>query len=114
VLWTSLRRLKAKGFHFRRQSPIVPYIADFICKRSNLVIELDGSQHGTAERIAHDDKRTAYLNALGYRVLRFENDDVFENLHGVTAAIVRAAAPPVPLRGTTSPAGGGETGVLDP
>jgi very-short-patch-repair endonuclease len=90
VLWATLRHFKAQGFHFRRQARINPYIADFACKGSKLIVELDGSQHGLAENVAYDEARTAFLNRRGYRVLRFANHEVFENRDGVAEAILRA------------------------
>ena len=72
-----------------RQKVIGSYIVDFYCKRAKLIVELDGSQHydpGTASR---DRARTAYLNSLGYTVLRFSNTDVKTNLSGVCAVIDR-------------------------
>ena len=96
VLWTSLRLMKRQGFHFRRQARIVPYIVDFACKGSRLIVELDGSQHGTAAAMAYDETRTAFLNSRGYRVLRFWNQDVLDNRDGVVADILRAlTSPPV-------------------
>src|SRR5947209_1393671 len=99
VLWQHLRHLSIDGSHFRRQATIGPYFADFACHRSRLVIELDGGQHNEARGIAADAKRTAELNARGYRVLRFWNNDVLSNVEGVMetiAAAVRGAGPPPP------------------
>jgi len=99
VLWQHLRYLTIDGSHFRRQATIGSYFADFACHRSRLVIELDGGQHNEARGIAADAKRTAELNARGYRVLRFWNNDVLSNVEGVMetiAAAVRGAGPPPP------------------
>jgi very-short-patch-repair endonuclease len=96
ILWASLRTLKGQGFHFRRHAPIGPYIADFVCKRCKVVVELDGSQHAEWASIDRDKARTAYLNKFGYRVLRFWNDEVFANRDGVMDAIVHALAPTRP------------------
>jgi very-short-patch-repair endonuclease len=98
ILWASLRTLKERGFHFRRQAPIGPYIADFACKKARLVIELDGGQHSQAAAQAYDETRTRFMSGRGYRVVRFWNDDVFRNRDGVVDAILRAlsAAPPDP------------------
>src|SRR5437588_2005341 len=98
-LWLRLRRLPVGGSHFRRQATIGPYFADFACHRSRLVIELDGGQHNEARGIAADAQRTADLNARGYRVLRFWNNDVLTDVEGVMetiAAAVRDAGPPPP------------------
>jgi very-short-patch-repair endonuclease len=96
VLWSALRRFRPQGFHFRRQTPIGPYIADFACKQSKIVIELDGSQHGEREQLDHDETRTASLTTRGYRVLRFWNHEVFENRDGVVDVIFRALGPTRP------------------
>ncbi|MCP9627873.1 DUF559 domain-containing protein [Rhodopseudomonas palustris] len=94
-LWQRLRRSAFAEAHFRRQATIGPYYADFACHRLRLVIELDGGQHAGSES---DLVRTDYLNAAGYRVLRFWNNDVLNNIDGVMQTIVDAirAAPPTP------------------
>jgi len=89
---------------FTRQRIIGGYIVDFYCHEAALVIELDGSQHYEPEAMEYDKTRTAYLNALGLKVLRFANDEVDRNFSGVCAAITeivqsRGGKPP-PLRGT--------------
>lgn len=105
ILWKKLAR-RQTGHHFRRQHPIHGYIADFVCTERKLVIELDGGQHATQQ--AYDSTRTSILEAEGYRVLRFWNHDVLENLEGVYASILEALAdeiitsdphPPLPLSG---------------
>ena len=97
ILWASLRSFKSQGFHFRRQARIGPYFADLACKGARLIVELDGSQHGTAASIAYDEARAAFLKTRGYRVLRFWNHEVFDNRDGVIEAILRAlTSPPDP------------------
>jgi very-short-patch-repair endonuclease len=88
ILW--YQYLRTYPVQWNRQKVIGPYIVDFYCKRAKLIIELDGSQHYDPEHAAHDQERTAYLNSLGYTVLRFANTDVKTNLSGVCAAIDRA------------------------
>ena len=95
------------GVKFRRQHPIGPYFADFASHQLKLVIERDGGQHSLS---TSDEARTRYLEANGYRVLRFWNNEVGENISGVLATIdagVNADRPPTP---DPSPpqAGGGE------
>ena len=80
-----IRDRQIAGAKFRRQMPIGPYIVDFACPISRLAVELDGGQH--AEANSRDAVRTPYLGTQGYRVLRFWNNDVLENLEGVVAAI---------------------------
>ncbi len=67
-----------------------PYFADFACHTCKIVIEIDGGQHNEAGHIAADVQRTAYLEAQGYKVLRFWNNEVMENVEGVLASIQRA------------------------
>ena len=88
-LWRKLRELKPMGFHFRRQAPVDRYIVDFICYSARLVIELDGGQHGQGDAPRMDSNRDAYLRNQGFDVLRFWNNDVFENTDGVMEVIGR-------------------------
>jgi very-short-patch-repair endonuclease len=76
------------GCKFRRQVPIAGYIADFVCLELKLIVELDGGQH--AERTAGDARRTRVLEAEGYTVLRYWNDDVLVRTTGVLEDILRA------------------------
>ena len=80
-LWHRIRDKQIEGFRFRRQRPIEKYIVDFICLDASLIVELDGGQH--AESVVYDEKRSAFLESLGYRVLRFWNSEVIENIEGV-------------------------------
>jgi very-short-patch-repair endonuclease len=84
-LWTHLRLMREDGVHFRRQHAIGNYIVDFCAPRRKLIIELDGSQH--LEQKEYDDERTKYLELRGYRVLRFWNNDVMNNLDDVLRVI---------------------------
>ncbi len=88
LLWSHLRASQLAGFKFRRQSPIGLYIADFECYAANLVIELDGGQH--QEQQCHDAERTKYLQASGYRVLRFWNNEVLAHTDAVLQTILNA------------------------
>ncbi len=87
-LWAVLRAERLDGVVFRRQHPIGRYIADFCSPRQKLIIELDGSVHRAQEE--QDAERTVALTALGYRVLRFWNSRIMDDLPGVLAEI-RAA-----------------------
>ena len=89
-LWRHLRHWPMQGTHFRRQVPIGPYVVDFACMAAHLVIELDGSQHSLDENIAHDETRTRWLEAAGYRVIRFWNNDLAKNMDGVLESIYAA------------------------
>jgi very-short-patch-repair endonuclease len=87
ILWGRLRELREPGFHFRRQSPIAQYIVDFECRRRRLIVEIDGMQHGFDDHRERDALRDRALNKLGYRVLRFGNPDIDQNIEGVMEAI---------------------------
>jgi very-short-patch-repair endonuclease len=106
ILWRALRDRLAP-WKFRRQHPIGGRIADFACPARKLVIELDGGQH--AGRMAADEQRSIELARHGYRVLRFWNYDVLDNLDGVLETIARALADaptspqPSPPRGAAQP-----------
>ncbi|MBV6452185.1 MAG: hypothetical protein MHPDNHAH_02939 [Anaerolineales bacterium] len=84
-LWAALRNDQL-GVNFRRQHAIGKYIPDFVCIEKKLIIELDGGQH--LEQQEYDEERTKYLNSLGYKVIRFWNNDVIKNLDSVTLAIL--------------------------
>ena len=84
-LWGYLRGNKLKGVNFRRQHAIGNYIADFCAPRRKLIIELDGSQHLEQEK--YDEERTAHLESQGYKVIRFWNKQVMDDMEGVIKAI---------------------------
>ncbi len=86
-LWKSLRRHPMMGSHFRRQVVIGPYIADFACMAAKLIVEVDGSQHGEEGNVVRDQTRTKWFETEGYKVLRFWNNDVTQNIDGVLATI---------------------------
>jgi very-short-patch-repair endonuclease len=85
LLWSKLRRKQMNGLHFRHQVSIDSYVADFACLEIKLIIEADGGQHNINK--AKDARRTRWLESRGYRVLRFWNNDVLQNLDGVLEAI---------------------------
>ncbi len=84
-LWGELRNRQIFGYKFVRQYPIGRYIVDFCCKEVKLIIEIDGGHHDTNR--TYDEDRSARLKALGYKVLRFWNTDVFQNLDGVLESV---------------------------
>ena len=92
ILWSELRAGRLNGASFRRQVPIENYIADFICHAAKLVIELDGGQHFSDECERADARRSAAIEAKGFKVLRFSNLDVMTNRSGVLETIVTAIA----------------------
>ena len=101
LLWQRLRNRQLGGNKFRRQVTIGPFIVDFACIDACLIVEIDGGQH-SEER---DAARTAFLQSKGYRVIRFWNNEVLENIDGVLQSILmkiedQAPSPnPLPLAG---------------
>ena len=81
--WMAVRNRRLQGCKFRRQATIGNYVVDFLCVEKMLIVELDGGQHDELV----DANRTAFLEACGYRVLRFWNNEVLENLEGVLEAV---------------------------
>jgi len=109
LLWSRLRAHRMDGRKFRRQHAFGNYIVDFVCLASRLIIEVDGDSHGNDSREALDAQRTAYIEKLGFRVLRFWNDYVLTDLDNVTETIFEAlnansrpSPQPSPLRGEGS------------
>ena len=86
-LWHHLRNRALAGCKFRRQHPMGPYIVDFVCIERKLVVELDGSQHADCPA---DSMRTGWIEANGYRVLRFWNNDALCQQQVVLAVILEA------------------------
>jgi very-short-patch-repair endonuclease len=80
-LWAHLRVHRTQGIHFRNQHAIGNYVVDFCSPRKKLIIEIDGDQH--LEQVEYDAKRTAFLASQGYRVLRFWNNEVMNDIDGV-------------------------------
>ena len=95
-LWLRLRSARLHGAKFRRQHPLGPYIADFFCLAARLVVELDGGGHDAEAQRRADAARTAYLESCGYRVLRFWNNEVIDNIDGVVEKIAEYLLGPSP------------------
>ena len=87
LLWSRLRAKQLKGRQFYRQRIIGNYIVDFYCPKSNLIIELDGGQHYTDSGVSKDRMRDNYMREQGYKILRFSDREIFENLAGVIERI---------------------------
>jgi very-short-patch-repair endonuclease len=98
-LWFAVRDRRFEHVKFRRQVPVGPYIADFLCHAHRLVVEVDGGQHGSACDAARDQ----WFVRNGFRVLRFWNNDVLTNTAGVLAAIIEAVTPHPATRESASP-----------
>jgi very-short-patch-repair endonuclease len=112
LLWRYLKADHLEDLSFRRQAPMGPYIVDFVCHATRLVVEVDGESHDFPERLRVDQTRDAWLASRGYRTLRFTNDEVLKNLEGVLTVIRETAnggvhdAPPslsLPRKGGGNP-----------
>jgi very-short-patch-repair endonuclease len=106
LCWELIRAHRMEGIKFRRQHPIGPYFADFACASQNLVIEIDGDHH--ADQVEADARRTAVMESMGWRVVRFGANEVVQNPEAIWAAIqllIREGASPPLL---ASPPSGGE------
>src|SRR5262245_29048685 len=91
ILWSYLNGRKLLGCKFRRQYGIDSYIVDFYSAEIKLAIELDGETHDMPGRQEFDQRREVFIRSYGIQILRFTNDDIYENLDGVWDAIVREA-----------------------
>ncbi|MDD4309838.1 MAG: endonuclease domain-containing protein [Candidatus Cloacimonetes bacterium] len=101
-LWRELRDRRLAGYKFRRQQQLGYYIADFVCYEAKLIVELDGDIHDSPLHEVNDSERSEALNKLGFRVIRFWNDDVFDKMSFVLKRIQeevqkRLPSPPTPL-----------------
>jgi very-short-patch-repair endonuclease len=94
LLWQKLRNRQSEGFKFRRQQPVGSYILDFVNFKKRIVIEVDGCQHAILKD--KDKKRDAWLNSEGFELMRFWNNDVFENLDGILQVIRTKLKTPSP------------------
>jgi very-short-patch-repair endonuclease len=82
-LWSELRSRRFHGLKFRRQEPVGPFIVDFLCLEEKLIIELDGARHALPQFAAAERSRNAYLEKRGYRLKRYWNSDVMNDLRAV-------------------------------
>ncbi|MCX5512504.1 hypothetical protein C3941_04595 [Kaistia algarum] len=83
IIWKHLRAHRFHGLGFRRQVPIAGYVVDFVCHERRLIVEIDGATHAADDAIRRDEVRTRRLEAEGYRVVRYWNNDVMTNIEGV-------------------------------
>ncbi len=102
TLWQHLRGHRLNGEKFKRQQPIGPCVVDFVHFGARLIVEADGGQHNDAPR---DERRDAWLRAQGFKVLRFWNNEIMNNLEGVLVSVMTAVNE-VPLSPSPSPARG--------
>lgn len=96
LLWKYLRNRRLNGVKFRRQHPIDTYIVDFVCVEKYLVVELDGGQHNSDKGRMYDKNRQKYLQEKGFRILRFWNNEVIEDIENVLRVIYDALTLPSP------------------
>jgi very-short-patch-repair endonuclease len=89
-MWAYLRAKRFEGLKFRRQVAIGEFIVDFVNFKSKIIIEIDGGQHNEQAIVEKDEQRTQWLESQGYKVLRFWNSDVIENVNGVLLTIQNA------------------------
>ena len=94
ILWSQLKGKQVNGWQFRKQHPVGPYIADFACVRAKLIIEVDGDSHTEAQHVAHDAKRTSFLERQGWSVHRIWNFEIYNNLNAVMDGIYAILPPP--------------------
>ena len=92
-LWNIIKNRQFYGYRFRRQFPIGCYIVDFVCREKKIIIEIDGGQHNKPESIDNDKIRTEFLNNLGYKVIRFWNNEIYENIDGVLLKLKKEINP---------------------
>ncbi|MBL8579176.1 MAG: DUF559 domain-containing protein [Mesorhizobium sp.] len=117
LVWYELRDLKAEGLKFRRQSPIGPYVADFVCFDPKVVVEIDGDQHETESGKRHDSNRDEYMRASGFMVLRYDAGDALTHAWHIARDVRDKAGAlprlPHPSRYASHPPreGEGEVGV---
>jgi 5-methyltetrahydrofolate--homocysteine methyltransferase len=95
VLWNELRGRRLDGMKFRRQHPLGPYVVDFCCVERRLIVEVDGEVH--EQQREYDDSRSEYLSAISYRVIRFTNEQIANDLGSVLTTIREAALASKPL-----------------
>ena len=91
-LWQHLRARQCADTRFNQQFPIGPFICDFVARTPKLVVEIDGDTHASAEAKAADERRTRFLNAQGYTVIRFWNREVMDNVEAVLERIANTLA----------------------
>ena len=124
ILWNAIRASQC-GVRFRRQHIIGDYIADFVCLSRKLIIEVDGTYHNKAAQIVSDEQRTEDLKRLGFRVMRFQNEEIIANIDKVVDKIekeIKLEPFPPPLEGTgeagrllivSAPSGSGKSTIVN-
>ena len=112
LLWQRLRDRRLGDFKFVRQLPIGPYFGDLVCREMKVIVEIDGATHFTDDELRKDAERTAKLEALGYRLYRVTNTDVYHNIRGVLDGLLHLLrGPATGTKQSLSPAFGGGEGA---
>ncbi|MEM7728888.1 MAG: DUF559 domain-containing protein [Pseudomonadota bacterium] len=83
ILWSRLKAYRTNGVAFRRQVPVGIYVADFLCRKADLIVEIDGNHHGEDDQMQYDETRDRWLEAQGYKVLRYWNSMIRNELDSV-------------------------------
>ena len=97
LLWHYLRQVQL-GVRFRRQHVIGDYIVDFICLKQRLIIEIDGGYHNDIVQQQEDRIRQNWLESMGYKVLRFNNNDIFHQIESVITIIKQNISIDLPFK----------------
>ncbi len=109
-MWSALRMHRINNARFRRQQQIGPYIVDFFCPEAKLIIEVDGSQHAEEAEAWYDKRRTEWLQAAGYRVIRFWNGEIlrqpYQCIEAISQVLTEQGVPPSAPSGDLPPQGG--------
>lgn len=108
ILWKELRTNKLNGLHFRRQQIVFGYFADFYCHQHALIVEVDGEIHEIQEE--YDKEREEYLMTVGFRIIRFKNEEIFNELKSVLKKILEECKNPIPSARSPFPSRKGEGG----
>ena len=95
-LWSGLRGRRLQNHKFARQCPIGPFTVDFLCRGAGLIVEVDGATHSQDQEIAYDRRRTVYLKAQGFKIVRVMNDDVYRRFDDVMDMILLALEGKIP------------------
>jgi len=110
IFWSRVRAKRFKGLKFKRQYSLRKYIIDFVCLEKKLIIEIDGWQHKEENQARYDQERTKFLESLGFKIIRFWNDEVNANLEGVFLKIEDSLNAPS-LSGVPDISPGGREGM---
>lgn len=92
-IWNLLRSFRRRGARFRRETPVGPYIADFAWLSARIIVEVDGDSHASDAGMKHDERRDLFLSGQGFRIMRFDNNDVIFAEEAIDVELVEALTP---------------------